>query len=206
MRAQKLSLLAVAVAAGLSLTACQGGDSTSASGSGSDSSSSRGSGGSSAPADDNATGSESGSSNGGSADSDGSGPSGSGSCKTSQLDFSSSHGMSEGTTLINLKNTGSATCSLQGFPGVDLKGKDGTISATRSKIGPSKVDVAPGEETRFTLHHPMNDSGGSGVTFTSLLVTPPGETHSHSLPLNINVPASDSTTPAITVDPVGAGK
>ncbi|MFI9028925.1 DUF4232 domain-containing protein [Streptomyces sp. NPDC053560] len=203
MRAQKLSLLAVVVAAGLSLTACQGGDSDSASGSSNDSSASQGSGGGSAPADGNATGSESGSSSDGSGES---GASGSGSCKTSQLDFSSSHGMSEGTTLINLKNTGSATCSLQGFPGVDLKGKDGTVSATRSKIGPTKVDVAPGEETRFTLHHPMNDSGGSGVTFTSLIVTPPGETHSHSLPLTINVPASDSATPSITVDPVGAGK
>ncbi|WP_052866110.1 DUF4232 domain-containing protein [Streptomyces niger] len=202
MRAPKLSLLAVVVAAGLSLTACQGEDSTSASGS-SDSSSAQSSGGSSAPADDNSTGAQSGSSSGGS---DGGGASGSGSCKTSQLDFSTSHGMSEGITLINLKNTGSAACTLQGFPGADLKGKDGTVSATRSKIGPTKVGVAPGEETRFTLHHPMNDSGGSGVTYTSLIVTPPGETHSHTLPVSINVPVSDGPSSAITVDPVGAGK
>ncbi|MFD9812014.1 DUF4232 domain-containing protein [Streptomyces sp. NPDC059080] len=96
-------------------------------------------------------------------------------------------------------------CSLQGFPGVDLKGRDGTISATRSKAAPVKVTVQPGEETRFTLNTPPNTSGGSGVTFTSLIVTPPNETHSHTLPAGINLPVSDKPA-AVTVDPVGVGK
>ncbi|MFG2224935.1 DUF4232 domain-containing protein [Streptomyces sp. NPDC048644] len=97
--------------------------------------------------------------------------------------------------------------TLQGFPGADLKGKDGTTSADRSKLTPKKVSVKPGEETRFTLHVPPNNSGGSGVTFTSLVVTPPNETHSHTLPLSINIAVSDGSSPAaITVDPVGAGK
>jgi hypothetical protein len=131
---------------------------------------------------------------------------GSGACKTSQLAFSSSHGMGEDDLIINLKNTGSATCTLQGFPGADLKGKDGTISATRSKLSAPKTSVQPGAETRFTLHYPSNTSGGTGVTYTHLIVTPPNETHSHSLPVNINVAVSDSSTPAVTVDPVGTGK
>jgi hypothetical protein len=114
--------------------------------------------------------------------------------------------MAEGQLVINLKNNGSAACTLQGFPGVDLKGKDGSISATRSDLTPAKVGVKPGEETRFTLNSPPNTSGGTGATFTSLSVTPPNETHSHSLPVSINVPASDGTTSAIKVDPVGSGK
>jgi hypothetical protein len=209
MRVQKLSLLAIAVAVGLSLTACQGdngasagaSDSSSAQSSGSQSSNSQGSGDSSASAGKGTATAQSDTGNGASA-----AGSDSRACQTSQLAFSSSGGMAEGTLIINLKNTGSATCTLKGFPGADLKSKDGTISATRSKLTPPQVSVKPGEETRFTLHYPSNNSGGSGVTFTSLIVTPPNETHSHTLPVSINLPTSDSTGPAITVDPVGTGK
>ncbi|MGW2329302.1 DUF4232 domain-containing protein [Streptomyces sp. NPDC001700] len=208
MRVQKISLLPLAVAAGLSLSACQGGDSSSQ-GSGDSSASA-------APKSDTGTDSPDGSDG-----SDGSGSSGdigasggadagggasSDACKTSQLEFSSSHGMGEGTLLVNLKNTGSADCALQGFPGVDLKSKDGSISAERGDDTPQKVSVKPGEETRFTLTYPPNTSGGTGATFTSLAVTPPGETHAASVPVTINVPASDSATSAIKVEPVGSGK
>ncbi|MEK0097471.1 DUF4232 domain-containing protein [Streptomyces sp. A475] len=207
MRVQKFSLLAVAVVAGLSLTACQSGDDSSA---GSDDSSSaqssgsQNSGGSSASAGKGTGTAGSGATAGGSSGS--ASGTGTGACKTSQLAFSSSGGMAEGTLIVNLKNTGSATCTLKGFPGADLKGKDGTVSAERSKLAPPTVSVEAGEETRFTLHYPSNDSGGSGVTFTSLVVTPPDETHSHTLPVSINVPVSDGSGPAITVDPVGTGK
>ncbi|MFE6752484.1 DUF4232 domain-containing protein [Streptomyces sp. NPDC057684] len=211
MRVQKFSLLAVAVAASLSLTACQSGDdssagsddsSSSAQGSGSQSSGSQHSGGSSASTGEGTGTAGSDASAGGST---GAGT-GTGACQTSQLAFSSSGGMAEGTLIVNLKNTGSATCTLKGFPGADLKGKDGTVSAERSKLAAPSVSVKAGEETRFTLHYPSNGSGGSGVTFTSLVVTPPNETHSHTLPVSINVPVSDGSGAAITVDPVGTGK
>ncbi|MEU3708620.1 DUF4232 domain-containing protein [Streptomyces catenulae] len=211
MRAHTLSLAGLALVAGLTLTACDGGDGATASDQ--PSSSAQGSGDaaqnggdSAAPADKGSTSGGSGSASGGSGGGAGAGAGAGGACKTAQLDFSLSHGMSENTYLINLKNTGSAACSLQGFPGVDLKGKDGTVSADRSSLTPAKVTVQPGEETRFTLHAPANTSGGSGVTFTSLIVTPPNETHSHSLPAAINLAVSDKPTGDITVDPVGAGK
>ncbi|MBI0297961.1 hypothetical protein JBE04_26725 [Streptomyces sp. PRKS01-29] len=35
---------------------------------------------------------------------------------------------------------------------------------------------------------------------------PPNETHSHSLPVSINVPVTDGTGSAVKVDPVGTGK
>ncbi|MEV6054996.1 DUF4232 domain-containing protein [Streptomyces sp. NPDC052107] len=209
MRVQKLSLLAVAAVAGLSLTACQGGDKGS-----SDASDS------SSPSSQSSASQGSGSQSSGSQASDGSGASGgkgaptasrtgsamTSTCTTSQLAFSTSGGMGEGTLIVNLKNTGSATCSLKGFPGADLKSKDGTVSAKRSTVAPVAVSVKPGEETRFTLHYPPNNSGGSGETFTSLVVTPPNETHSRTLTVSINVPVSDGSGPAVTVDPVGTGK
>ncbi|MEU6775865.1 DUF4232 domain-containing protein [Streptomyces sp. NPDC046759] len=209
MRVQKLSMLAVTAVAGLSLTACQGGDKASS-----------GSGASSAPSSQSSASRSSGSESSGSQASGGSGPSAGASapagsrtgsamtsaCTTSHLAFSTSGGMAEGTLIVNLKNTGSTACVLKGFPGADLKSKDGSVSAGRSKLAAPLIRVKPGEETRFTLHYPPNGSGGSGETFTSLVVTPPNETHSHTLPVSIDVPVSDGSGPAITVDPVGTGK
>jgi hypothetical protein len=127
-------------------------------------------------------------------------------CSTANLSFSSSGGMAEGEVLINMKNAGSTTCSLHGFPGVDLKGQVGTVSAARSTMTAPTVTLSPGQTTNFTLHYPPNNSGGSGVTFTSVVVTPPNETHSHTMSLGINIPANSNSAPTITVDPVGAGK
>ncbi|PWI45119.1 hypothetical protein CK485_06630 [Streptomyces sp. ICBB 8177] len=126
-------------------------------------------------------------------------------CKTANLSFSSSGGMAQGEVLINLKNVGPTTCSMHGFPGVDLKGRDGTESATRSTMKVPTVTLSPGQTTDFTLHYPPNNTGGSGVTFTTAVVTPPNETQSHTMPLGINIPVT-AGGPNITVDPVGAGK
>ncbi|WP_308439121.1 DUF4232 domain-containing protein [Streptomyces sulfonofaciens] len=224
---RKISVLTlVAVAAGLSLTACSSdadanGGSAPASSAAADSQggSSAGSAAGSAEAAGNASdsasssGSRSGSGAGaasGSAASSRSGSSHSGTagnaCRTANLSFTTSGGMAEGELIVNLKNTGSGPCTMHGFPSVDLKGRDGTVSADRSKLAAPDVHLAPGQETRFTLHYPPNHTGGSGVTFTSLIVTPPNETHSHTLPQSINLPADDNSGPGITVDPIGTGK
>lgn len=225
MRVRKISAVGLVVAAaGLSLTACTGNGTNSASGptssattagaaqgggsgsSGSttatpqDGSSSGGTGSASGGTDGS-----SGGATGGSSD-QGQGAGGSTTCRTANLSFSSSHGMGEGEFLINLTNTGHTTCTMHGFPGVDLKGKDGTISAARSKLPATTVTLRPGQETRFTLHYPPNTSGGSGVTFGTLVVTPPNETHSHVMSLTINLAAGDGSGPSVYVDPVGAGK
>ncbi|WEO98607.1 DUF4232 domain-containing protein [Streptomyces sp. FXJ1.172] len=210
MRVQKLSLLAIAAVAGLSLTACSGSGNGSSGKSGSPTpgqsaasqdSGSQSTGGSGATSGKGTGTGQSGSGGGGTAVGGGAGA-----CRTSHLVFSTSGAMAEGELIVNLKNAGSATCTLKGFPGADLKSKDGTISAKRSTVAPVPVRIKPGEETRFTLHYPPNTSGGTGETFTSLIVTPPNETHSHALPVTINVPVSDGTGSAITVDPVGTGK
>ncbi|MEW2548003.1 DUF4232 domain-containing protein [Streptomyces sp. NPDC047002] len=234
MHIRKISALTlVALAASVSLTACGGGSSTKAGSAAGDSDSSASapasSAGVSSGADDSANGSGSGTANAstlsghpgaasgpgsrsasgsGAASGTASGSASGGTCRTANLAFSTSGAMAEGELLVNLRNTGPSACTLHGFPGVDLKGRDGTISASRSRAAAPSVSLAPGQETRFTLHYPPNHSGGSGVTFTALIVTPPDETHSHTLAQAINIPVTDGTTPGpgITVDPVGAGK
>lgn len=228
---KRLSALAlVVVAAGLSLTACGPEDpsaagTTSSPSSASDAASSP----SAAPDEDGSSGSGSSSgssgsgSSGSSSTSGGSGSSDSGSgsasgstCKTSNLTVSTQHGISgEGQEVVSFKNSGSATCTMHGYAGVDLKGagdgSDDAVSATRggSTDFPT-VKLAPGEETQFVLNYPMNESGGSGYTFTTMTVTPPNETHSKTLSTSINIPLDNpdqaSKPGGIVIYAVGTGK
>ncbi|MFJ8951659.1 DUF4232 domain-containing protein [Streptomyces sp. NPDC102340] len=209
MRARKLTLAAVALAAGLSLTACQGNEDSAAgtnddSSAASSSSSSSSSGGNSQASGKNA--SDTGDSTK-AAEGTGHGQINTGPCKTANLAFDSAHGMGEGTLIVSMRNT-SDTCSLKGFPGVDLRSEEasGPLSASRSNLSSPSVVLGNGETTRFTLHYPPNNSGGSGVDVTSIDVTPPNETHSTSLKVGLNLPVSDGADQKVYVDPVGTGK
>jgi len=218
MRVRSISLVALAaVAAGLSLTACDSNTSTGGAGSPSSSASSA-AGGSTTGGSTGGSGtqapSDAGTGQNAAADSSTTGGTGNGSvqaaggttCQTAHLSFSSSHGMGEGELVIDLKNVGAHACTMHGFPGVDLKGSAGTVSAERSKLAAPHVTLQPGQQTHFMLYYPANTSGGSGVTFTSVVVTPPNETHSHTMDLSVNVPTASSATDPVAVDPVGAGK
>ncbi|WP_353941300.1 DUF4232 domain-containing protein [Streptomyces sp. HUAS MG91] len=222
MRAQKFALAAVALTAGLALTACQddgdaasaSNDSAAASSSSSASTSSSAGSSSSSSASSSGTSSAGGSTSAtgsGSSDDDAPGSGGgqinTGPCRTANLSFSTAHGMGEGDFMVAMKNTSDA-CYLKGFPGVDLKAGNGggSISAGRTGVAPVSVVLKNGEETRFHLHYTPNNTGGSGVTITSLVVTPPNETHSRTLPVSLNLPASDKPSGGVTVDPVGTGK
>ncbi|MEU6394151.1 DUF4232 domain-containing protein [Streptomyces sp. NPDC046939] len=216
MRAQKLTLAGIALVAGLSLTACQSDSnddkatgtndsapSQAASSSTSSSASSSSGTGKSAnsPTSNSAGPEDTGTGSGG-------GRITTGPCKTANLSFHTAHGMGEGDFTVAMKNTGDA-CTLKGFPGVDLKADSGpgAISAKRTRLAAPLVTLKTGEETRFHLHYPRNDTGGSGVDITQLVVTPPNETHSKTLPVTLNLPVTDSPTNAgVTVDPVGTGK
>jgi len=213
MRVRKIPAVALVVlAAGLSLTACDGGGGTGASG-GTPSSGSTDTPrpGATATATATTTASEQGAaSNGTPTTVTSTAPTANtkaaAACRTAQLSFAGARGASAGELVVTLTNTGATACTMHGFPGVDLKGPDGTISAARSKVTAPDVTLRSGQATRFTLHCPPNTTGGSGVTFTTLVVTPPDETHAHTLDLAVNLPAGDGSTPAVVVDPVGAGK
>ncbi|MDH6628325.1 hypothetical protein M2271_006157 [Streptomyces sp. LBL] len=221
MRVKKMSALALVVAAaGLSLTACTSSGGSSASASAGPSIAASSSTGASSSTSTSGQGSTSSSSSSGSSGSSGSSK-GSGTttqaqsstsgskCTTDRLSYSVTASGTKNEIVVNMKNIGSRTCSMHGFPGVQLVGPDGLgdtgPDAARSDATPSTVTVGPGEETRFLLHF-SPDTSGSGKTYTRLDVTPPNETISQIANLNdltITVSATTGSVPDIVVDPVG---
>ncbi|RRQ79155.1 DUF4232 domain-containing protein [Streptomyces griseofuscus] len=227
MRVKKISTVAVIVAAaGLSLTACggSGGSSTAAQSSkpasASNSAGGQGTTGASSSGTSGGTGTSTSGSTSGGNDTGTSGSTGkkaaartgtaSGAmCKTDHLGFSAASAGVKNEIVVNLKNTGSTTCSMHGFPGVQLLGADGLgdkgPDAARTDTTAPTVTIAPGEETRFLLHY-IPDTSGSGKTYTRLAVTPPNETVFDVMNLdglNITVPATTGNAPDVYVDPVG---
>ncbi|MEV7400350.1 DUF4232 domain-containing protein [Streptomyces sp. NPDC091267] len=226
MRVHKLTFAALVVAAGLSLTACQNDDD--GAGQSDPSAGSTASSASSAPSSDGGSGS------GGSDQSDGkasagtssagsdsggpsSGGSGSGSaakpakCTTDGLEVTAKNGFIEGdrdgSVVVQLTNGSGADCVISGFAGVDLKTNSGTISATRKGEPGDPYVLKNGKEIDFYVSYPLNESGGSGVRITGLVVTPPNETKSVTLawPGNGSLPASDSPDGAqVLVGPIGS--
>ncbi|MFE5843626.1 DUF4232 domain-containing protein [Streptomyces niveus] len=217
MRVRKLTFAALAVAATLSLTACNDeeltgqGDPSAAStvspsgGSGSDSSdssdSSNGSDGSEKAGgqQDTGSGSESGSDGGGAEK-----------CRTDDLNISATDGTisgdTEGTVVVEFKNLGGKDCVLAAYAGVDLKTSAGSLSAERTGQEADTVVLKDGESTFFGVGYPMNDSGGSGVSVSALLVTPPNETKSFSVewPSSNTLPVTDGSGSSVKVGPMGS--
>ena len=183
MRVQKLTLAALVVAAGISLTACQNDDDgTAKSDPSSASSASSSGGGSGSGGSDQGGGKDS-----GGQDTDaGSGENAKvGKCTTDELEVTAADrsidGDGEGTVAVTLKNGGGRDCSLSGYAGVDLKTSEGELSAKRSGEQATSATLKDGESTYFGVTYPINDTGGSGVRITGLVVTPPNETKSVTL-------------------------
>ncbi|MFF2642518.1 DUF4232 domain-containing protein [Streptomyces niveus] len=215
MRVRKLTFAALAVAATLSLTACNDedltgqGDPSAAStvspsgGSGSDSS--KGSDGSEKAGGQQDTGSGS-----GSGSDSGSGGGGAEKCRTDDLDISATDGTisgdSEGMVVVEFKNLGGKDCVLAAYAGVDLKTGSGSLSAERTGQEADTTVLKDGESTFFGVTYPMNDSGGSGVSVSALLVTPPNETKSFSVewPSSNTLPVTDGSGSSVRVGPMGS--
>lgn len=213
MRVRKLTFTALAVATALSLTACNDEDVTGQSDPSAASTSS--------PAPDDA-GSDNADQDAGNEsdgkDSAAGGGSDSGSengqvekCLTDALEVSASDatvgGDEEGMVAVEFKNGGGKDCSLAPFAGVDLKTNSGTISAERTSQKADTTILKDGDSIFFGITYPMNDTGGSGVRITKLVVTPPNETKSVSLdwPGAASLPVTDgsSGTP-VRVGPMGS--
>jgi hypothetical protein len=83
---------------------------------------------------------------------------------------------------VILQNKGSATCTLQGFPGVDLKSAGGSWSLVRSSVTPKKATLAPGHSATFIISFlPWTKGSGTEFKATSVVITPPNETTSVTL-------------------------
>jgi hypothetical protein len=140
-------------------------------------------------------------------------------CRTGNLGFSfgpdsgaQSVGSPGGIGVV-LANKGSGSCTLYGFPGVDIVSKSGTHwSLTRQAKSAGTVTLKPGAKASFEITYLPFDAGNSGgsVAFqaASILVTPPGETHSAALKwagFADVMDQSGATHPGTYVGPVAAG-
>lgn len=216
MRVHKLTSAALAVAAGLSLTACNDDDSSAQSDPPSASTASSSAGGLGSGSSDQGSEKDSaGKSPGGkgTAAGTGSGENGKGDkggkCRTSELKITATDttiaGDPDGTVTVQLKNTGGRDCAISGYAGVDLKTSSGSLSAKRTGEKANPTVLKAGQSTAFGINYPINKSGGSGVRVTGLRVTPPNETKTVTLhwPGGATLPATDGTGSPVRVGPVG---
>lgn len=229
MRAHKLTFAALIVAAGLSLTACQNGDdgatgasdpsSGSSASAASSSTGGSGSGGSDQDSGKDSAGKDSaGKGSGGTstagkgtAGGTGSGDSGKGAkCRTDGLEITAMDnfidGDPDGTVAVEMKNTSGQDCVISGFAGVDLKTNAGSLSAERTGAPGEPYTLKNGSQIAFAINYPLNESGGSGVRITGLVVTPPNETKSVTLawPGRGTLPATDGSGTPVKVGPIGS--
>ncbi|MFD4262864.1 DUF4232 domain-containing protein [Streptomyces sp. NPDC058534] len=221
MRVHKLTFAALAVAASLSLTACQNDEdatgqsdpsaasnaSSSEGGAGSDNSQQ---GGGEEPAGEGTGGQATAAGTGSDSDSGSSVNDKLGKCRTDELEFKAMDatidGDTDGTVAVELTNGGGRECAISGYAGVDLKTNSGTLSAKRSGEPVVPGTLKDGETVAFGIHYPINDSGGSGVRVTGLVVTPPDETKSVTLdwPGAGTLPVTDGAGSPVKVGPIGS--
>ncbi|MFD7051750.1 DUF4232 domain-containing protein [Streptomyces mirabilis] len=219
MRVHKLTFAALAVAAGLSLTACQNDNagtgqsdplspsSVSSSGGGSDSGSSDQGGAK------NSAGTSSATNSGGTGTAAGTGSNANakvGKCRTDELEITAKDntidGDPDGTVVVTLTNHSGRDCTVSGYAGVDLKTSAGSLSAKRTGQQAGSAILKNGKSTYFPVNYPFNKSGGSGVRITGLVVTPPDETKSVTLnwPGAATLPVTDGSGSPVKVGPVGS--
>ncbi|MFF2850124.1 DUF4232 domain-containing protein [Streptomyces sp. NPDC058001] len=225
MRVHKLTFAALAVAATLSLTACQNDDVMGQGDPSAESTASSSGGGSGSGGSDEGAGKDSaGETSGGQQDTtagtgsneNGSSANGShangkvGKCRTADLEITAMDntidGDPDGSVAVDLKNSSGRDCAISGYPGVDLKTSSGSLSAERTGQETISMILKNGKTVSFGINYPMNDSGGSGVRVTGLLVTPPDETKTVTLdwPGAATLPVTDGSGSPVKVGPIGS--
>ncbi|MEU7466968.1 DUF4232 domain-containing protein [Streptomyces sp. NPDC044984] len=216
MRVNKLTVAALAVVAGLSLTACQNDDAatdqsnSSAASTPSSSNGGSGSGGSAQGASKDSTGKNTDEGKGTIAGTGSDEGGTTGKCRTDELEVTATdhtvEGDPEGMVAVEFTNGGGRDCAISGYAGVDLKTDAGSLSAERTGEQAPSVTLEDGESVAFAVSYPVNDSGGSGVRITGLVVTPPDETKSVTLdwPGAASLPVTDGSGTPVQVGPIGS--
>ncbi|MEU6932481.1 DUF4232 domain-containing protein [Streptomyces sp. NPDC046374] len=101
-------------------------------------------------------------------------------CRTDALEVAAADNTTdktEGVVTVSFKNSGGGNCRISGFAGVDLKTSQGdTFSVKRNGEQAQPQLLKEGETAAFNITFPVNNSGGSGVKLTDIVVTPPNET------------------------------
>ncbi|MFG2955718.1 DUF4232 domain-containing protein [Streptomyces sp. NPDC048291] len=167
------------------------------------------------------TGSTSGSStSGGSSGSGGSSTSGGSSasggsvpaCQASQLDYSWASGDAaagavkgdQQAVVVALTNKSGHTCTLYGFPGVDLVNSGKQWSLQRSGATPQRVTLAKGTAAHFTITYLESDDSDA-FSPSTVVITAPNQRTSYDLPWQGGpiVLQDGATHPGTYVGPVG---
>ncbi|MFZ4126950.1 DUF4232 domain-containing protein [Streptomyces cellulosae] len=200
MRATKLTVAALAVVAGLSLTACQNDDIAADPQPAASSPAGSSTGGS-----DTDKGQEEGTVAGTGSNEDGKADD----CRTDELEVTAENvtidGDTVGTVAVTFVNGGGRDCALTGYAGVDLKTDAGSLSAERTGEEAPSVVLKDGKSVSFAVTYPVNDSGGSGVDVSGLVVTPPNETKSVTLDWpGTSLPVTDGSGTPVKVGPIGS--
>nr|BFD95277.1 DUF4232 domain-containing protein [Kitasatospora sp. Xyl93] len=131
-------------------------------------------------------------------------------CRTADLTVTAADrtitGDADNTVVVELKNHSGKDCTLSGYAGVDLKTSAGTVSAKRSGEPVVEGVVVNGKSTYFGISYPANTSGGSGVRVTGLVVTPPDETQSVTLPWPGagSLPVTEGSGSPVRIGPMGS--
>ncbi|MGV9337467.1 DUF4232 domain-containing protein [Streptomyces sp. NPDC003688] len=223
---RKIVATAIGLVAALSLTACNGDDSASGSTQASPTASADKAGGTGgADQADQSAGTSTGSSTGGSGQSAGSSTGGSGQgadtsnsdtgegkvdmCRSGVLDATAANNTTDetnGVVTVTFKNFGSADCRISGFPGVDIKTALGdTFSVARNGEQAVPQILKEGDTAAFNITYPVNNTGGSGVRLTDMVVTPPNEVEPFTLkwPAGTLAVTDGNDGGKIEVSPVG---
>ncbi|MEE1783771.1 DUF4232 domain-containing protein [Streptomyces sp. SP17BM10] len=131
-------------------------------------------------------------------------------CRTADLTITAADrtitGDPDNTVVVELKNHSGKDCTLSGYAGVDLKTPSGALSADRSGQPVGTSVLAPGKSTYFGISYPPNNTGGSGLRITGLVVTPPDETQPVTLPWPGagSLPATDTNGSPVKIGPMGS--
>jgi hypothetical protein len=122
-------------------------------------------------------------------------------------------GQNQFDQIVVLANSGSSSCTLNGFPGVNLEGTANGSSTyqwplTRSTTAHSAVTLQPGGSAHFGLVYLPLSGGNSGTSIkvTTIIVTPPNDYSAKQLPWSKTLLLQDAAThPGTWITPVQAG-
>lgn len=109
-------------------------------------------------------------------------------CTTAELGITAAAGTAKPgeadmrSVSVKFTNKGSASCTLNGFAGVDLTTGEGPTSVPRqTQDQGSAVTLAAGASAQFPIWFRTNPPGHTSIKVDTMTVTPPGETHSVKL-------------------------
>lgn len=137
-----------------------------------------------------------------------------GTCQATQLGYAlgTAGGTSaQRTQVVDLTNKGSASCTLTGFPGVDLHGtangqRDFTWSLARQSASYSTVTLQPGQAGHFTVIYLPGTPASTDMSVDKLVITPPNDYTQAELTWSHSVVLQDGAThPGTFITPVAAG-